>query len=74
MGLTTRDSAERLREQLGRADAPLLGVVANAIKLKRRGRYGKYGYGYGYYGPAPGEQPEQPGAAVGGGSGETASR
>ena len=56
MGLTTRDAAERLRDQLGRAGAPLLGVVANAIKLKRRGRYGKYGYGYGYYGPAPGEQ------------------
>ncbi len=76
MGLTTRDAAERLRDQLGRAEAPLLGVVANAIKLKRRGRYGKYGYGYGYYGPAPGEQAEPPGAAVGegSGSGETASR
>ena len=73
MGLTTRDAAERLRDQLGRAGAPLLGVVANGIKLKRRGRYGKYGYGYGYYGPAPGEQAEQPEAAVGGGSGESSS-
>jgi Mrp family chromosome partitioning ATPase len=63
MGLTTRDSAKRLREQLGRLEAPLLGVVANAIKLKRRS---KYGYGYGYYGPGP---QERTGAKVGSGEG-----
>ncbi len=51
MEQTTRDSAEHLREQLDRLEAPVLGVVANAVKL-RRGR--KYGYGYygGYYGPS----------------------
>jgi succinoglycan biosynthesis transport protein ExoP len=48
MGRTTRDAAERLREQLERLNAPVLGVVANAIKLGRRRKYG-YGY-YGYYG------------------------
>jgi capsular exopolysaccharide synthesis family protein len=53
LGQTTRDAAERMRDQLGRLEAPLLGVVANGVKLKRRG---KYGYGYGYYGPAAEEQ------------------
>ncbi|HTR74983.1 MAG TPA: polysaccharide biosynthesis tyrosine autokinase [Solirubrobacterales bacterium] len=50
MEKTTRDSAEHMREQLGRLEAPLLGVVANAVK-RNRGRK-KYGYGYygGYYG------------------------
>jgi capsular exopolysaccharide synthesis family protein len=45
MGQSTRDSAEELREQLGRLDAPVLGIVANAIKARRGGRYG-----YGHYG------------------------
>lgn len=36
---TTRDSAERFREQLGRLRAPVLGVVANAVKISRRSRY-----------------------------------
>ena len=64
--------AERLREQLGRLEAPVLGIVANAVKLKRRGRYG-YGYCGGYYGPAA-EQPAERagGAGSGSGSGETA--
>jgi tyrosine-protein kinase len=59
IGNTTRDAAERLREQLDRLEAPVLGVVANAVKLSRRRKYG-YGY-YGYYGygygPGPAEQP-----------------
>jgi capsular exopolysaccharide synthesis family protein len=54
MGQSTRDSAERLREQLARLDAPVLGVVANGIKLSRGGKYG-YGHYGGYYGP-PAEQ------------------
>jgi Mrp family chromosome partitioning ATPase len=70
IGLDTRDSAAHLREQLARLEAPVLGIVANAVKLGRRGRYGYGYYGYGY-GPAA----EQPGEAeVGAGSGETASR
>jgi capsular exopolysaccharide synthesis family protein len=50
MGLTMRDHAVHLTEQLRRMDAPSLGVVANGIKVKR----GRYGYGYygGYYGNA----------------------
>ncbi|MCB0337173.1 MAG: polysaccharide biosynthesis tyrosine autokinase, partial [Bdellovibrionales bacterium] len=48
MGESTRESAERLREQLSRLDASVLGFVANGVKSGRRG---KYGYGYEYYGP-----------------------
>jgi succinoglycan biosynthesis transport protein ExoP len=53
MEKTTRDAAEHLREQLGRLEAPFLGVVANAVN-RRRGRK-KYGYGYGgsYYDRRP---------------------
>ena len=40
IGLCTRDSAAHLREQLARLEAPVLGIVANAVKLGRRGRYG----------------------------------
>jgi capsular exopolysaccharide synthesis family protein len=54
MEKTTRDSAEHLREQLGRVEAPVLGVVANGVK---RGR-GRKKYGYGYYGGYYGERPE----------------
>ena len=65
IGFCTRDSAAHLREQPARLEAPVLGIVANAVKLGRRGRYG-YGYGY-----EPGA--EQAGAAgVGAGSGEQA--
>lgn len=61
MERTTRESAEDLRDQLKRLHAPVLGVVANAIKVGRRGKYGYgYGYGYGYYGqPAESESPEK---------------
>jgi succinoglycan biosynthesis transport protein ExoP len=45
---TTRDSAERLHEQLKRLEAPVLGIVANGIKARRGGKYG-YGYYGGYY-------------------------
>jgi receptor protein-tyrosine kinase len=61
MGRTTRDSAQRLREQLNRLEAPVLGVVANGIKVRRGGKYG-YGYYGGYYG-APGDQGETAKAA-----------
>ena len=48
LGQSTWDHAEHLREQLKRLEAPALGVVANGVKVRRRG---KYGYGYsGYYG------------------------
>jgi capsular exopolysaccharide synthesis family protein len=42
MSHTTRDHAAHLTEQLRRMDAPLLGFVANGVKVKR----GRYGYGY----------------------------
>lgn len=48
---TTRDSADDLRQQLERLDAPTLGVVTNGAKT---GRSGQYGYGYGY-----GDQPSE---------------
>jgi capsular exopolysaccharide synthesis family protein len=70
IGQSTRDSAERLREQLGRLEAPVLGIVANAIKVRRGGKYG-----YGYYGGYQQAAEEQAGGSeVGAGSGETLSR
>jgi succinoglycan biosynthesis transport protein ExoP len=48
MEKTTRDSAIDLRDQLKRLGAPVLGVVANGVKVGRRGTYG-----YGYYGQPP---------------------
>jgi succinoglycan biosynthesis transport protein ExoP len=60
IGETTRDTAHEMRDQLDRLDVPVLGLVANLIKLRRGGRYG-----YGYYGPPasqrePVERPEEP--------------
>jgi Mrp family chromosome partitioning ATPase len=69
MGQSTRDSAERLREQLGRLEAPVLGIVANAIKARRGGRSG-----YGYYGGYQRAAEQTAGNEVGAGSGETVSR
>jgi succinoglycan biosynthesis transport protein ExoP len=54
MGQTTRDQADHLTEQMRRMGAPVLGVVANGVKVKR-GRYG-YGYYAGNYGK-PAEEP-----------------
>ena len=48
-------------ELLNRLEAPVLGVVANGIKVRRGGKYG-YGYYGGYYG-APGDQGETAQAA-----------
>jgi capsular exopolysaccharide synthesis family protein len=53
MGRSTLDSVVKMREQLAHLDAPTLGIVANGLKLGRRGRHG---YGYGYYGK-PSERP-----------------
>jgi capsular exopolysaccharide synthesis family protein len=69
MGQSTRDSAERLREQLDRLEAPVLGIVANAIKARRGGRYG-----YGHYGGYQQAAEQAAGSEVGAGSGETLSR
>jgi len=60
IGQTTRDTAHEMRDQLDRLDVPVLGIVANVIKVRGRSRYG-----YGYYGPAgQGEpmvdRPEEP--------------
>ena len=55
LGLSTRDHAERLRDQLRQLHAPVLGVVVNAVKIGRRTRYG-YGYDAGYYGRPPADQ------------------
>lgn len=45
VGRNRRDVAERLHETLTGVGAPLLGVVANGVKL---GRLGAYGYAYDY--------------------------
>jgi capsular exopolysaccharide synthesis family protein len=42
MGHSTWDSAQQLREQLGRLQAPMLGVVANGVSTNR----GRFAYGY----------------------------
>jgi capsular exopolysaccharide synthesis family protein len=47
LGKNTHDAAAFLRERLAGVNAPLLGVVANAVKAKDGA---SYGYGYGYYG------------------------
>ncbi len=56
IGETTREAAVDMRHQLDRLDVPTLGVVANAVKLPRRS---KYGYGYGP-GPDSAETPSEP--------------
>jgi Mrp family chromosome partitioning ATPase/capsular polysaccharide biosynthesis protein len=56
LGVTTRDTARRLMEFVGRIpDMNLLGVVANDLT---RSDAESYGYGYGYYGPYR-EDPEK---------------
>ncbi|HZV73364.1 MAG TPA: P-loop NTPase [Conexibacter sp.] len=48
LGVTTRDTAKRLKEFLARVpDLNVLGVVANDLSRLEAGAYG-YGYGYGY--------------------------
>ncbi len=54
VGRNRRDVAERLHETLTGVGAPLLGVVANGVKL---GRLGAYGYAYDY---APKGAPQPP--------------
>jgi Mrp family chromosome partitioning ATPase len=49
LGRHTRDTAAFLRQRLDGVNAPLLGVVANGVRVKGRNGYG-YGYGYGSYG------------------------
>ena len=44
----TRDAAAFLRQRLVGVNAPLLGVVANGVRIKGKDSY-RYGYGYGYY-------------------------
>jgi len=46
MGRTDRQSLSRLQKYLLLLEAPVLGVVANSIKISSGYRYG-YGYGYG---------------------------
>jgi capsular exopolysaccharide synthesis family protein len=62
MDTTTRDTAERIREQLHRLEASVLGIIANGVKVRRRGRYG-YGYYGGYYGQ-PDDHPANAKAAA----------
>lgn len=48
LGVTTRDTAKRLMQFVGRVpDLNLLGLVANDLSRLEAGAYG-YGYGYGY--------------------------
>lgn len=54
VGKSSRDAAAFLRERLAGVGAPLLGVVANAVRDKAARGYGYgYGYGYGPYEPRP---------------------
>jgi succinoglycan biosynthesis transport protein ExoP len=53
LGRNRRDVAERLRDTLVGTGAPLLGVVANGFKVRRRGS-NSYGYGYEYVASGPG--------------------
>lgn len=46
IGKTTRDAASRLRSQLQNLDAPVLGIVVNALRSDSE----SYGYGYTYAG------------------------
>lgn len=53
LDVTTRDTAKRLMEFLGRVrDLNLLGIVANDLSRHEAGSYG-YGYGYSAYGEKP---------------------
>jgi tyrosine-protein kinase len=52
VGRNRRDVAERLHKTLTGARAPLLGVVANGVKARRRDSYG-YAYDYAYDGAGP---------------------
>jgi capsular exopolysaccharide synthesis family protein len=61
LGISTREHAEHMRDQLRRLEAPVLGLVVNAVKIGRRQKYG-YGYYGGYYGK-PAEAPEKTPAA-----------
>jgi receptor protein-tyrosine kinase len=45
LGMTTRDAAARIRDQLRDLEAPVLGVVANRVKVSEAERY-RYGYDY----------------------------
>jgi succinoglycan biosynthesis transport protein ExoP len=54
IGETTRDTAHELRDQLDRLGVSALGVVANAVKVRRGGRYG-----YGHYGSTPEAQEQE---------------
>jgi capsular exopolysaccharide synthesis family protein len=58
VGQTTRDSAHEIREQLDRLQVPVLGVVANGVKLRHGGNYG-----YGQYGRPAGDDAPLNGAA-----------
>jgi receptor protein-tyrosine kinase len=60
IGRNRRDVAERLHETLSGVGAPLLGVIANGVKL---GGLGAYGYDYAY------TQEERPAAATGASNG-----
>ncbi len=56
LGKSTRDGAARMREELARLGAPMLGVVANGFKTREVA-----GYGYDY---APAEDPPPNGDAT----------
>ncbi len=74
MGRNRRDVAERLHETLAGAGAPLLGVVANGLKARRRGSYGyAYEYGYAEAQPPPAAEVSVNGSSANGASADQAS-
>jgi tyrosine-protein kinase len=58
MSKSHRDSVAQLRNQLDHLNAPVLGLVANAMRAGRDG-YGYYGYGYNGGQPAKGAPARQ---------------
>jgi len=53
VGHSTKESAVDLREQLRRLEAPVLGFIANGVRVRRADKYG-----YGYYGGPGAVEPD----------------
>jgi polysaccharide biosynthesis transport protein len=70
LGKSTRESLSHLRKQLENLNAPILGLVVNALKPDSRA----YGYGYGYEPSEPQPIPGGNGASYAAEAGESAER
>lgn len=59
VGVSTRDSAEHIRERLGNLRAPVLGIVINDLRERTHAYYG-YNYGYAQRGRGQGSGSDRP--------------